>query len=133
MRGIRPPVLWVLSGLAGLAAFVVLGFWHPSGGADSSICLFRRATDIPCPGCGLTRAFAALAKGHFSEAFAFHPFVYLIALEALAAWLVWGWFAFRGRPWPERWSRRAGPIALGHVAALVALWLGRLATGTLPW
>ena len=116
-----------------MAAFVVLGAWHSTGGADSSICLFRRATAIPCPGCGLTRGFAALAKGHFGEAFLFHPFVYLIALEALAAWLAWGWFAFSERPWPESWSRRAGPLALGHVAALVALWLGRLATGTLPW
>ncbi len=81
----------------------------------------------------MTRGFAALAKGHFGEAFGFHPFVYLIALEALAAYLAWGWLALTGRAWPERWSRLLGPFAIGHVAALLALWLGRLATGTLPW
>ncbi len=133
MRSLRPLAPWVLVGLAGLAAFVVLAAWHPTGGAESSICLFRRATGVPCPGCGLTRAFAALAKGHFGQAFSFHPFVFPIALEALAAYLVWGWLAFRARPWPERWTRLVGPLAVGHVAALVALWLGRLATGTLPW
>jgi hypothetical protein len=116
-----------------LAAFVVLAAWQPAGGAESSICLFRRATGVPCPGCGLTRAFAALAKGHFSQAFAFHPFAYLIALEALAGYLGWGWFVLKGRDWPERWSSRIGPLATGHIAALLALWLGRLATGTLPW
>ncbi len=116
-----------------MAAFVVLAAWQPTGGVESSICIFRRATGIPCPGCGLTRGFAALAKGHFGQAFEFHPFVYPIALEALAAWLAWGWFTFQGRPWPERWSRRVGPLGVGHVAALIALWLGRLATGTLPW
>ena len=133
MRRLRPPVSWLLVGLAGLAAVVVFALWHPTGGAENSICLFRRATGIPCPGCGLTRAFAALAKGQLGAAFVFHPFVYPIALEALAAWLAWGYLALSGRPWPAGWSRRLGPIALGHVAALVALWLGRLATGTLPW
>lgn len=133
MRSIRPLAPWVLVGLAGLAAFVVLAVWQPTGGAENSICLFRRATGIPCPGCGLTRGFAALAKGHFGQAFEFHPFVFVLALEALAAYLVWGWLAFKGHPWPERWSRRVGPLAVGHVAVLIALWLGRLATGTLPW
>ncbi len=133
MRSLRPLAPWVLTGLAGLAAFVVLAHWHPSGGADSSICLFRRATGIPCPGCGLTRSFAALAKGHFRLAFGFHPFAFAIALEVLAVYLVWGWLALNRRSWPERWSKRVGPLAVGHIAALVALWLGRLATGTLPW
>jgi hypothetical protein len=81
----------------------------------------------------LTRAFAHLAKGHFGEAFTLHPFAFVIALEALAAYLVWGWLALAGRSWPERWSRRVGPLVTGQIAAMLALWLGRLATGTLPW
>ncbi len=81
----------------------------------------------------MTRGFAALAKGHWLLAFGFHPFVFLIAFEALAAYLVWGWLALTRRSWPERWSKQVGPLSVGHIAALVALWLGRLATGTLPW
>ncbi|HXU33549.1 MAG TPA: DUF2752 domain-containing protein [Thermoanaerobaculia bacterium] len=66
-------------GLPGLAAFVVLAVWQPTGGAESSIGLFRRATGIPCPGCGLTRA--SPPSPRFRQDFAFHPFVYPIALD----------------------------------------------------
>lgn len=36
-------------------------------------CLFRRLTGIPCPGCGMTRAFLAAFRLDFSEAFRMHP------------------------------------------------------------
>ncbi len=36
-------------------------------------CLFKNFTGIPCPGCGMTRAFFSLAKLDFSTAFYYHP------------------------------------------------------------
>ena len=36
-------------------------------------CLFLRFLDIPCPGCGMTRAMLAALKLDFSAAFAAHP------------------------------------------------------------
>lgn len=36
-------------------------------------CLFKAITGIPCPGCGMTRAFLELAKGDFVTAFQLNP------------------------------------------------------------
>ncbi len=122
---------WLLAGLAGLAAFGVLRVWVPLEGRQNAVCLFRRLTGVPCPGCGLTRAFAHLAKGEWSAALADHPFSPLIALEIVLFWAAWGG-ALLGRlpAHPRDW---VGRVAVCQTALLCALWLGRLATGTLPW
>ena len=36
-------------------------------------CLFREATNIPCPFCGLTRSFVSLSHGRLEWAFLYHP------------------------------------------------------------
>ncbi|MCU0961961.1 MAG: DUF2752 domain-containing protein [Pirellulaceae bacterium] len=36
-------------------------------------CRFRQFTGVPCPGCGLTRAFISLAHGRLSAAWSYHP------------------------------------------------------------
>ncbi len=36
-------------------------------------CPFRAISGIPCPGCGMTRAFLALAEGDFLGALRFNP------------------------------------------------------------
>jgi len=36
-------------------------------------CLWREIFGIPCPGCGMSRAYAALFTGHIRAAFAMHP------------------------------------------------------------
>ncbi|HEX7181777.1 MAG TPA: DUF2752 domain-containing protein [Thermoanaerobaculia bacterium] len=123
--------LWALAGLGALAGFFLFRVWVPASGAQITACLLRRFAGLPCPGCGMTRAFAHLAKGEWAAAAFDHPFAFLIAAELALAWILWGAALARGRdvrmpPWFER-------LALAHVAALVAFWLGRTATGTLPW
>jgi len=49
----------------------------PSDGAGIPVCWFHALTGLPCPGCGLTRAFSSLLHGHLQAAFAYHPFVFL--------------------------------------------------------
>ena len=36
-------------------------------------CIFLSWFHIPCPGCGMSRAFAAALRFDFREAFAYHP------------------------------------------------------------
>jgi len=36
-------------------------------------CTFRRLTDLPCPGCGMTRAFISMAHGRLADAWHFNP------------------------------------------------------------
>lgn len=127
----RSAWLWALAGIAGLAAAVVLHLWVPISGPETSFCFSRRVLGLPCPGCGLTRAFAHLAKGQWSAALAAHPLAPVLAAEIVLLWLAWGRAALQGLPRPQpAWLT---PVVIGHVAVLCALWLGRLSTGTLPW
>lgn len=47
------------------------------------LCLFRRVTDHPCPGCGLTRSFVATAHLRLEEAFSQHLFGPLVFVGML--------------------------------------------------
>ena len=127
----RPAIrLWFLAGLLGLAGLAILHFWVPSGDASGAFCLSRRVLHLPCPGCGMTRAFAHLAKGEWAAAVTDHPLAPVIALEMILGWIAWG-AALAGRS--LRLPVRVETVLVANAAALCALWLGRIATGTLPW
>ena len=81
---------WALAGAGGVAAFAILHVWAPSDGPSFTICPLRRFTGLPCPGCGMTRAFAHLAKGEWSAAVHDHPLAPLLAAELALLWAAWG-------------------------------------------
>ncbi len=126
----RALALWAA---AGLAAFVAWA-WLRTGGLEAPpglyFCPSRRFLDLPCPGCGMTRALLALARGEWALAMTMHPLAPAVAAQSGAAWLGWGWWA----------SGRGRPFNLAHInfvlganaALLLAVWLGRFAAGTLP-
>ena len=121
---------WAATAVAAFAAWLVLAFWTPPSGWEGSLCLFRRHTHVPCPGCGLTRAFALLAKGDLAAAVHMHPLALLLAAEAFLFWLAWGAAILRSRSLSlVRWEI---PLAVSHLVLFGALWLFRLASGTLP-
>jgi hypothetical protein len=133
MEDRRDARLWLLAGFAGLAGLAILHVWTPSNDPAAAICLSRRLLHLPCPGCGLTRAFAHLAKGEWLAALATHPLAPVLALEALLGWLAWGAALAARRPFRLPAGMGIDTLALGHAAVLIALWLGRAAAGTLPW
>ena len=47
------------------------------------LCIFRLLTGIPCPGCGMTRALAAVLRGELAAAFSFHPLWWTLPLLLL--------------------------------------------------
>lgn len=122
---------WWLAGLVGIAGLALLHIWHPSDDPATAICLSRRLFHLPCPLCGMTRAFAHLAKGEWKAAVTLHPFAPVLALEMILGWLAWGAALMLRRP--LQLPVRIETVALAHVAVLCVLWLGRAATGTLPW
>ena len=122
---------WLLAGLAALGGFLLFRVWVPAPGSENTVCLLRRLSGLPCPGCGMTRAFAHLAKGEWGAAAADHPLSFLIAVELALAWAAWGLALARRRP--VRMPVWFESAVLAHLAVLVAFWLGRVATGTLPW
>lgn len=123
--------LWWVTGLAGLAGLAILHFWVPSTDAAGAICLSRRLFHLPCPGCGMTRALAHHAKGEWSAAVRDHPLAPVLAVEGILGWAIGGVALAAARP--LRLPLRLDTLLLANAAALLALWLGRAATGTLPW
>lgn len=63
--GFRSAIVQALpSGGILLAAHLV----DPSSLPGGTVCLLRRLSSLPCPGCGMTRAFLLLGHGHVAEA-----------------------------------------------------------------
>jgi membrane associated rhomboid family serine protease len=76
-------------------------------------CAFRRATGLPCPGCGLTRSWSLTAHGDLAGAFARHPFGPPSLLVA------WGAVMMGPRAVPMRRSSVPRPLLV-----VAGAWLG---------
>lgn len=46
------------------------------------MCIFKAMTGLPCPGCGMTRAFLRLFHGDLEGALYFHPLFWLVPVLA---------------------------------------------------
>ncbi len=73
-------------------------------------CLFRSATGLVCPLCGMTHAIASLGAGDIGGAFAAHPLAPLIFL--VVVWFSVG-LAFKGRMRLFGRDVQAGPMLVG--------------------
>lgn len=96
--------------LAILAGSLATGALGLSALERLPLCLFKLATGIPCPGCGMTHALLAAFQGDWAASWASHA----LGLPLLA---VWTWWLIRGG---ERLPKMRPVIG----AALVALVLG---------
>lgn len=119
--------LWYVgTGLTVVVAIALLAF----GPGESTPCLIYAATGVSCPGCGMTRAAAAMLRGDWSATWRLHPLAPVITLQGLVVWALWGWTVFvRRRP-----VREAPLLALlaANTLLLAGVWLARLFLGTLP-
>ncbi len=118
--------------MAAAAAFLLLGWVGVPAEGGPIFCTFRRLTGIPCPGCGMTRAMAALARGDLGAAVRFHPFAPLLLVEGAGLWATVGTALVRQRPLTLP-GRLPELLVIWQAVGFLALWIGRLATGTLPW
>lgn len=82
--------------LAGLAVLALgISLCVPPGALPAlPLCPFRELTGLPCPGCGMTRAFCAIGHGEFGKALALNPFSFVFYGAALA---LLGWPLARRR------------------------------------
>jgi hypothetical protein len=115
-----------------LSPLAVIGVLTVARGFEDTptMCPFALATGMACPGCGMTRAAGQLLRGDFGAAIAYHPLVPAIALLTAVGW---GWFVLRrtGRVQPMS-NRALNGVLIATALALVAVWVIRLATGSLP-
>lgn len=69
----QPSKKLALVGVAGLFAVFLTSFLlHPPSANYFTLCGFKNLTGLPCPGCGLTHSFCALAKGDIGVAAGFN-------------------------------------------------------------
>lgn len=76
-------------GFLGVSCSPVVGayFYNQGYRLPFLICPVRHWTGIPCPSCGMTRSFMAIARGDWSQAVAQHlfgPLLFIVLLIAVA-------------------------------------------------
>lgn len=82
-------------------------------------CVFRTVTGVPCPGCGLSRAWLAALRLDFGAAFGYHPMFWSIPVLVLYA-------LFDGQIFKSRWlnfgilALLLGSITVCYVIRLVS-------------
>jgi hypothetical protein len=70
-------------------------------------CVIRTVLGIPCPGCGLSRAWLAALRLDLSAAFSYHPLFWTIPL--LGLYMLWD-----GKLFKNPWLNKLFPaVALG--------------------
>lgn len=77
--GLKQIIMVILFAVMGLAV-VVIGKY-----SDIVICGFYRIFGVPCPSCGMTRAFTNLLNFNIGKAFWFHP---LFPLVFIVPWML---------------------------------------------
>ena len=84
----RVGVLATGTALAGSA--VLIGVFDPSSsGSRFPGCVFRAATGLWCPGCGLTRGTHHLLRGDLAAALGSNVFTPLVLAAITVSWLLW--------------------------------------------
>ncbi|MCF8569522.1 DUF2752 domain-containing protein [Gordonia sp. HY002] len=98
------------------AAAVVAAACIPVSAVEDGpvICPFRHLTGLPCPGCGLTRAFVYTMHGDFSAAVTAHAFGPFVVVLAVVSAVVMG----------VRRARGSGPFALREAVTHPVVLLG---------
>jgi len=113
-------VVLVLATLS-LAGLAVARAWPvPSVESGDPTCLVRILFGLPCPGCGMTRAWVHTAHGNLGTAFEYNLFgpVGMAVAAGLVGYVVYA--LVRRRP-PERVLNMVNPKWL---LALIVVWLG---------
>ena len=88
------------------------------------LCAFRELSGLPCPLCGGTHAYAALAQGDLLAAWQANPGLMPLLAIASVHTVQLAYEAWRGRP-AERWRMGTGAWSAG-AAILLGGWILRL-------
>jgi hypothetical protein len=121
-------------GAATIAGTFLYAPWSQDGPV---LCPFRLFTGLPCPGCGLTRSFCAIAQGDLRDAVAFHvlgPALFTALVLGILPLLVQG---FTRRPVrlvnSMLFSMRTSYLAAGLLAAFHIVRLAAMACSGSLW
>lgn len=137
----RPEHLWLLALAAGalIGSFVVQA--SPEGQITLTfplwaqeirlpqVCTSRWVFGVSCPGCGLTRSFAAIAQGDWRGAFRCNPMgpvLFIVCVAQLPYRLMEYYGLGRSVPWWVALKAKFDLVTWFVVAGLVGQWVVRL-------
>jgi len=110
-----------------LTAPVLYSPWATTGPV---LCPLHGIVGLPCPGCGLTRAFCALWQGRWIDALAYNALsVPLVILVVVAPWvaacelLAGRRAAFYGFLYSSRFAWLAAAVVISYQVGRVGWWL----------
>jgi hypothetical protein len=125
MSGPEPAMLFGGLGVLGMAYALPL-FWS-RGVTPIPPCIFHQITGQPCPMCGATRSFVAMAHADFGKAVYLYPLAPLLFVAMLLGIGYGGWVLLTGRRLRLHLSRRAQQnIGVIILALFAANWLAKL-------
>ncbi len=106
-----------------LAALVLYRF-PPAASSFYPICPVHEYLHLACPGCGTTRALAALLHGHLAEALHLNPLAILLVLPLV---VIYGSVAYARaiRDRDFRWPQLPTPALYAGIALMVAFTVAR--------
>ena len=90
IKGLKEKLISLAAIAAVVCAWAYLGIY----------CLFVRLFGIPCPGCGMTRAYLALLRLDVTGAFEMHPMFWSVPILVL-------FYLFDGKIFRPRWINTA--------------------------
>ncbi|MCL2072055.1 MAG: DUF2752 domain-containing protein [Oscillospiraceae bacterium] len=86
-----------------------------------STCIFKVSLGLPCPGCGLTRAFGAFSRLQLGEAFWWHPLFWYIPVMLSV-------FVFKRLKYGREDTRWFTVFMVGSMVLLIAVFAVRAVT-----
>lgn len=82
----------------------------------------------PCPSCGMTTAFAWMARGDLLEALRVQPAGAAVFLAGVAFWLTMPYAYLKRRPFESLFESRGFlPTVVGLIVVILVVWVLRLA------
>ena len=127
--------LYTLLLLGCIAGYTWLGFSMQTHDHRFTVCLFKAATGVPCPSCGVTRSVAALLHTDFKDALALNPLGFLILplLVIIPLWVVADLLLGRQTCWLAYQNLeqifRKKPVALAAILLIVTNWIWNISKG----
>src|SRR6516165_919407 len=90
------------------AIFCAVAIVMPPDGLGLDLCVLKRLTGAPCPGCGMTRCGSNLVRGNFPRAFEYSP-LGIVVFPLIAAL---GLVGLAPRSWRNGFRRQLNPIPI---------------------
>lgn len=103
--------------------------------SDTTVCLFKNITTLPCPSCGTTRSVICLLNGHIEEALFINPIgiIILLIMVVTPVWIVYDfvtgcttlYFFYRSM---EKFLRKP-TVAVPLIVLVLINWLWNITKG----